>query len=156
MSRFLIALALAVTASSAWARPWSGIEPGVASSIDVVAKFGDPSRKAAVKGKQVLVYSGEQAMKATMQVQFKIDPTTQVVERIDVYPDMVIDVSAVEKTYGPACTGTKKDDDACYFKRQSDSKRAYYLYAKLGLAIFFKDDGKTVQMFAFLPPATPE
>jgi hypothetical protein len=133
------------------AKPWQGIEPGNSSSLDVFSKFGEPSRKVTVKGKELLVYQRDQAIAGTTQAQFKVDPATHVVERIDVYPAPVIDAEAIEKSYGPACTG-KRDEEPCFYKRPIEGKKPYYLYPGLGLAIFFKDDGDTVQSFAFLPP----
>ena len=37
----------------------------------------------------------------------------------------------------------------CYVKKMTDEFRTYYLYQKLGLAIFFNEDGKTVHSFIF-------
>ena len=36
-------------------------------------------------------------------------------------------------------------------KKETPQKRGYYVYARLGLAVFFKDDGRTVQSLSFLP-----
>ncbi|MFO0600052.1 MAG: hypothetical protein U0228_32380 [Myxococcaceae bacterium] len=147
----LVASLLALWGSGALAKPWQGITPGGSSGIDVVGKFGEPSKKIDAKGLEVLIYTGEKAIKGTVQAQFKCDPTTKEVQRIDVYPAPVLDVAAIEKGYGPGCE-TNKAAEPCYWKKETPQKRPYFLYAKLGLAVFFKEDN-TVQSFTFLPPA---
>lgn len=150
MSRLSSTL-LVLLSALAIAKPWQGIIPGTSSAIDVAGKFGEPTKKLAARGQEVLIYTGPQAIKGTVQAQFKCDPLTKQVDRIDVYPEPVIDVAAIEKSYGKSCTETKSEEP-CYFKKESAQKHTYFLYVKLGLAIFFKDDGQTVQSFAFLPP----
>jgi len=148
MSRFLfIAVLLPL---SVLAKPWNGIDPGSSKSQDVVLKFGEPSRKVDARGQTVFVYYKERAIKGTVQSQFKVNPKTNVVERIDVYPAVVIDQQAIEESYGPRCEGDEPKEP-CYHRRDQEGKKSYLLYAKLGLAIFFKPDGKTVLSFAFLP-----
>ncbi|MFT3707954.1 MAG: hypothetical protein QM817_09885 [Archangium sp.] len=132
------------------AKPWQGILPRGSSAIDVVGKFGEPTKRVNARGQEVLIYSGAQAIKGTVQAQFKCDPLTKEVQRIDVYPEPVLDVAAIEKSYGPACE-TNGATEPCYWKKETAQKHSYFLYAKLGLAIFFKED-LTVQSFAFLPP----
>lgn len=152
MSRFLV-LALAASASVAAAKPWQGIHPGVSSALDVFGKFGEPSQKSEVKGQTVLIYGGIQAIPGTVQAHFKLEPGTQTVARIDVYPAPVIDKEAVETSYGPKCDPKDKAPGAktpCYFLKETPGKKPYFLYLKLGLAVFFKDDG-AVQSFTFLP-----
>lgn len=153
MSRLVFCLIVTLTAGVN-AKPWQGIEPGVSSALDVFGKFGEPTKRADVKGQQVLIYAGLQAIPGTVQAQFKLAPGTQTVARIDVYPGPIIKADAVETSYGPKCDSSKKDPDAaspCYFlKQSSDGKRPYFVYLRLGLTVFFKDDG-TVQSFAFLP-----
>jgi len=155
MSRVLfIALLIPL---SALAKPWNGIVPGDSGALDVVGKFGEPSKRLKSKGLEVLVYTRETAIKGTVQAQFKVDAQTQVVERIDVYPEPILDAAAIEKSYGGECA-PKAPKEPCYYRKEAEAKdggaggkRPYFLYLKLGLAIFFKDDGKTVQSFAFLP-----
>jgi hypothetical protein len=149
MSRF--ALVFALVPIVAFAKPWQGILPLGSSCIDVIGKFGEPTKKVSARGQEVMVYSGIQAIKGTVQAQFKCDPISKAVQRIDVYPEPVIEVDAIEKNYGVACE-TNNAEEPCYWKKDTAQKKAYFLYAKLGLAIFFKEDGKTVQSFAFLPP----
>lgn len=151
MSRLPLLLALAPLL--AFAKPWQGITPGGGSSeLDVVGRFGEPTRKLSARGQSVLVYSGPRAIKGTVQAQFKSDPVTKEVQRIDVYPAPVIDLAAIEKSYGGSCESTA-GAEPCYWRKETAQKHPYFLYPKLGLAIFFKDDDKTVLSFAFLPPA---
>ncbi len=147
MSR-LAFTALLTLATLAAAKPWQGIHPGISSTLDVFGKFGEPTSKTELKGQQVLVYSGLQAPGGTVQVQFKLAPGTDVVARIDVYPGPVIDKAAIEKSYGPKCDATPTNEP-CYFPKES-GKKQYFVYLKLGLAVFFKDDG-TVLSLAFIP-----
>jgi hypothetical protein len=149
MSRLVFALLLSCAAVS-FAKPWQGLRPGQSGPLDVIGKFGDPTRKVDVKGHTVLIYSGLEAITGTVQVQFKLSPGGDTVARIDVYPQPVIDTAAVEQSYGPKCDA-KKPVEPCYFLKEGDGKKPYLVYVKLGLAVFFKEDGKTVQSFAFLP-----
>lgn len=150
MSRLTLTL-LTMLPALAFAKPWQGIIPGTSSAVDVAGKFGEPTKKLSARGQEVFIYTGVQAIKGTVQAQFKCDPQTRLVDRIDVYPEPVLDVAAIEKSYGKSCTETRSAEP-CYFKKESAQKHTYFLYLKLGLAIFFKDDGQTVQSFTFLPP----
>lgn len=147
--RTLALVAILVAAMPALAKPWQGIEPGVSKRDDVIKKFGTPSRTVTNEGKEVLAYFEKEAIKGTSQTQFKVDATTKVVERIDVFPGPVIDKETIEDTYGRACPGGKMPATPCYLKKLTDDFRTYYLYPKLGLAIFFNEDGKTVHSFIF-------
>lgn len=150
MSRVVLSIVCLFAALSN-AKPWQGIHPGVSSTLDVFGKFGEPTKKADVKGQLVLVYSGIQAPGGTVQTQFKLLPGTQTVGRIDVYPAPQIDKAAVEKSYGPKCDEKEpQKTEPCYFLKESEGKRPYFLYLKLGVAVFFKPDG-SVLSFAFLP-----
>lgn len=149
MSRLLCIAAL--VPALGLAKPWQNIHPGGSSAIDVVGKFGEPTKRVTARGQEVLVYSGPKAIKGTVQAQFKCDPDSKEVKRIDVYPEPVIDLTAIEASYGKACDA-KAPAEPCYYPKETPAKQVYFLYLKLGLAIFFKDDGRTVQSFAFLPP----
>jgi len=153
MSR-LLNLAVLLVATAAFAKPWNGMDPGTASALDVIGKFGEPTKHSAAKGKDILVYSGDRAMTGTVQVQFKVNPSTQTVERIDLYPAPQITAADIEKSYGSVCD-PRAPSDPCYYRRETASKHTYFLYLKLGLAIFFKDDGVTVRSFSFLPSGAP-
>lgn len=142
-------LLLSLLAAPALAKPWNGIEPGVSTRDDVVKKFGEPSKVVQVEGKDVMAYIGPNAIHGTQQAQFKVNAATKIVERIDVFPGPVIDKDAVENTYGKACPTGPLPSNPCYVKRVTEDFKTYFQYAKLGLAIFFNDDGKTVQSFIF-------
>jgi hypothetical protein len=143
MSRFLFFLWL--FGSTALAKPWQGISPGTSSALDVIGKFGTPSRKLEKDGQTILVYLGVQAIKGTTQAQFKLAPGTQTVARIDVYPALTIDVPALEESYGPKCQ-TSNPPEPCYVIKEGP--RPSFIYPKLGVAVFFKANG-TVLSFAF-------
>lgn len=143
-------LALLLVPAAAGAKPWNGVDPGASGLIDVLGKFGEPSKRVTANGKDVLVYSKDKAIKNTLQVQFKCDAVTGVVERIDVYPAVTITAAAIESAYGPDCKA-KPGAEPCYVRRESETKAVYYLYADLGVAVFFQADAKTVRSMAFLP-----
>ena len=152
MSRFLtVSLMLSVPAL---ARPWNGIAPGAATAADVTAKFGEPSKVTQIKGADVLVYSGERAIKGAKQAQFRIDSAKRTVSRIDVYPAVDIDAKAIEKSYGPECA--KGQRDACYVRRENAAKHLYFTYPSIGLAVFFNDDNAIVKSLTFLPDNLPD
>ena len=148
MLRTLSLVALLASAMAS-AKPWNGIIPGQSSQIDVIGKFGDPSKRMTAGGKEVLVYAKEKAIKGTVQAQFKFD-ASKIVERIDIYPSVVLDLDAIEQAYGPDCTA-KPGAEPCYLRKETEMKRTYFQYVKLGLAVFFQDDGRTVRSMAFLP-----
>ncbi|MCE9673903.1 hypothetical protein LY474_39520 [Myxococcus stipitatus] len=131
------------------AKPWQGVEPGVTKKDEVVKKFGEPSRTVTQDGKEIIAYLGKEAIKGTSQAQFKLDPATGLIERIDVFPGPVIDKETIEQSYGPACPSGPAPAAPCYQRKLTDDFRTYFLYPKLGLAIFFNEDGKTVQSFTF-------
>jgi hypothetical protein len=147
--RTLAVVAVLIAALPALAKPWQGIEPGVSKKDEVTQKFGEPSRVVAQGEKEIIAYFGKEAIKGTTQAQFKVDSATKVVERIDVFPGPVIDKEAIENSYGPACPSGPAPASPCYVKKVTDEFRTYYLYSKLGLAIFFNEDGKTVHSFIF-------
>jgi len=142
-------VAVLLAAAPAVAKPWQGIEPGQSKREQVVQKFGEPSRVVTAEGKEIIAYLDDKAIKGTKQVQFKVDPGTQLVERIDVFPGPVIDKESVENTYGPACPSGKQPASPCYLKKLTDDFRTYLLYPRLGVAIFLNEDGKTVHTFIF-------
>lgn len=145
-------VAVLLAAAPAVAKPWQGIEPGQSKRDQVIQKFGEPSRVVTNEGKEIIAYLEQKAIKGTKQVQFKVDPGTQLVERIDVFPGPVIDKESVESTYGNACPASGKQSAApCYQKKITDDFRTYLLYPKLGLAVFLNEDGKTVHSFIFTP-----
>jgi hypothetical protein len=132
-----------------YARPWNGVEPGVTSRDEVVKRFGPPTKTLNVDGHQVLAYTGASAIKGTAQAQFRVDPGTGLVERIDVFPGPVVDRETVESSYGPPCPASGATPGNCFQKRLTEDFRTYYFYPRLGLAVFFDEDGDKVQSFVF-------
>ncbi|NVJ00866.1 hypothetical protein HV824_22490 [Myxococcus sp. AM009] len=147
--RILTVLAVLTFAVPAAAKPWQGIEPGVSKRGEIIKKFGEPSRTVRQDGKEIIAYLAEEAIKGTTQAQFKVDPDTQLVERIDVFPGPIIDKETVENSYGPACPSGAAPATPCYLRKLTDDFRTYFLYPRLGLAIFFNENGKTVQSLTF-------
>jgi hypothetical protein len=149
LARPLFFLAL-VAAPLASARPWNGIEPGITHRDEVVKRFGQPTKTLSVEGHPVLAYTGAGAIKGTTQAQFRVDPATGLVERIDVFPGPQVDRDAVESNYGPPCpAGGPPANGACFLKKLTEDFRTYYFYPRLGLAVFFDEDGERVQSFVF-------
>jgi hypothetical protein len=134
------------------AKAWNGITPGVSTRDEVVKKFGEPSKVVAAGGREVLAYQQGKLIKGTTQAQFKVDPKTSIVERIDVFPAPVLSLEDIASAYGPLCSAQAPEtrEKPCYLKRE-DEKKMYVVYVRLGLAVFFTSDGKSVQTFAFLP-----
>ncbi|HYO54214.1 hypothetical protein [Archangium sp.] len=144
-------VAVLLATAPAVAKPWQGIEPGQSKREQVIQKFGEPSRVVTTDGKEVIAYFDQKAIKGTKQVQFKVDTGTQQVERIDVFPGPVVDKESVESTYGPVCPSSKASANPCYQKKLTDDFRTYLFYARLGLAVFLNEDGKTVHSLIFTP-----
>jgi hypothetical protein len=124
------------------AKPWNGITPGVSTRDEVVKKFGEPSKVVSTGGRDVLAYQKGKLIKGTTQTQFRIEPKTGVVERIDVFPLPVLTLDDIASAYGPACTPAAPEtaEHPCYLKRDDD-KKLYLVYVRLGLAVFFNPDG---------------
>ncbi len=72
------------------------------------------------------------------------------VERIDVYPAIRLTKEEIEKSYGSWCNADEPTDP-CYEKKNSE-KGEYWLYAQLGLAVFFTD--RRVEELVFIPART--
>lgn len=129
-----------------------GIDPGASKRDQVVKKFGDPSKVLQVDGTEMLAYVGPKAIQGTDQAMFRIDPATQVVLRIEVFPQPVIDKDLIESSFGRPCPASASARrQPCYVKRLSEDFKTYFHYASAGLAVFFNKDGKTVQSFVFTP-----
>lgn len=159
MRRSLGISLLCLLPAVALAKPWQGIEPGSSKRADVEKRFGPPSRVVAAKdGSQTLAYFQKEAIRGTSQAQFRVDGTTGVVERIDVFPGPRVEKDTVETTYGPLCgspEAAKQPTVPCYVKKLTDDFRTYFTYQALGIAIFFNEDGKTVHSFIFQPVKQP-
>ncbi len=146
-------LTLLLLAGVGHAKAWNGIEPGVTRRDEVVKRFGPPSKALTVQGKEVLAYTEAQAMKGTSQAQFRVDPASGVVERIDVFPATVIDHDTVEATFGPLCPKAGAPQPAnCFQKKLTDDFRTYYVYPRLGLAVFFDETDDRVQSLVHTAP----
>jgi hypothetical protein len=134
------------------AKSWNGLEPGVTPKDEVLKRLGEPSRTLTMDGKEVLAYLGPKAPKGTTQTQLTVDPKSTKVERIDVFPAPVIEVETVESSYGSACNPKEPPAADCYVKKLTGDFRTYWLYPRLGLAVFFTEDGQSVQSFSFQVP----
>ena len=144
---------LLLVAGAASAKAWNGIEPGVTRRDEVIKRFGPPSKTITVSGKEVLAYTDSAAMKGTSQAQFRVEPATGVVERIDVFPATVVDHDTVEATFGPICPKPGAPQPAaCFHKKLTDDFRTYYVYSRLGLAVFFDETEDRVQSFVYTAP----
>lgn len=153
MNRTALAL-FTLWSVAASARPWNGIDPGVDTRAEVLQKFGPPTRTVKTRAAEILAYLGKSAIPGTTQAQFKVDAKTGVVERIDVFPRHSIDRQAIENRYGHACPAPPVPETPCYLKKVTGDSRVYFHYPRLGLAIFFKADGKTVSSLIFQPAKT--
>lgn len=131
------------------AKPWYGISPSETHKNEILDRFGEPSKSVTKAGKETLVYAGSKAPKGTVQAQFKLN-SELIAERIDVYPSVKLTPAAIEKAYGVACDAPETTDP-CYVKKETPTKRLYFVYLKLGLAVFFDDDDRYVKLITFLP-----
>jgi len=148
--RALFVILGVLVSTLAHARAWNGVEPGVTSKDEVVKRFGPPSKTLSVDGHQVLAYNGTAAIKGTAEAQFRVDPATGLVERIDVFPGPVVDRETVESSYGPPCPASGQPSASnCFQKKLTEDFRTYYFYPRLGLAVFFEDEGDKVKSFVF-------
>ncbi len=145
----VVALLFVALPAFANARKWQGIEPGATKREEVTQKFGEPSRVVTADGRETIAYFGKEAIKGTKEVQFKMDATGKVVDRIDVLPGPVIDKETIENSYGGVCPNGPPPAAPCFVKKVTDDFRTYYQYPKLGLVIFFNEDGKTVHSLVF-------
>jgi hypothetical protein len=123
---FALLLALPVAAA---ARPWQGITPGTSTQADVVARFGEPSTRGRLEGRNALVYKGDQAIPGTRQAQFLVSEEG-VVGEINVFPATQLDKEAVEGTYGKNGQKTFTDDF-----------RPVWVFRSIGVMVFFGKDG---------------
>jgi len=134
----------------AHARAWNGVEPGVTGKDEVLKRFGPPTKTLSLEGHQVLAYNGASAIKGTAEAQFRIDPASGLVERIDVFPGPVVDRETVESSYGPSCPAAGPPATGnCFQKKLTEDFRTYYLYPRLGMAVFFDEEGDKVKSFVF-------
>ncbi len=147
----ILAVLSLLPAARSSARPWQGVEAGVSTRAEVISHFGDPSKTVARDGKEILAYTGKNAAPGTLQTQFRIDSKTQLLERIDAFPRAVIDRETVINTFGTACVPGQARQAACFVQKLSEDAKVHLLYARLGLAVFLRENGVTVASFVFLP-----
>lgn len=147
-----VVLILNLLALSAHAATWRGVEPGVTVRAAVLKQFGEPSKVIHHKTEDLVGYFASHAIKGTRQVIFRIDATTNVIHRIDVFPATTMTRNLVENTYGPACT--PQASEGCYILKLQDTQ-PYLHYASQGLAVFLKNDARTVFSFVYLPRVAP-
>ena len=142
---------LVMVAALTLCKPWQGIAPGVSTRDEVLEKFGKPTKTVPSGSLDIVAYQKGNLIKGTTQAQFKIDQKTNVVQRIDVFPEPKLVLKDIEKAYGPECTlkAPETKEAPCYLKKL-EPQRMYIVYGKLGLAVFFGDDGH-VTSFTFLP-----
>ncbi|MDQ3265992.1 MAG: hypothetical protein M3Y59_20460 [Myxococcota bacterium] len=130
---------------------WKHITPGKSTRQDVLTAFGEPAKVTTVSDREILVYLGTRGIAGTRQTHFRVDTSTLIVDRIDVFPSSKISKALVVATYGPPCAETPEKGKACYVEKISGDTRVYYLYPRLGLAVFFQKDGNTVFNFVYVP-----
>ena len=147
--RTLAIVAVLLAALPAAAKPWQGIEPGVSKREDVIQKFGEPSRVVTSDGKEIIAYFGKEAIKGTTQAQFKVDPATSSSSASTSSPGPSSTRRPSRTATAPPAPSGPPPATPCYLKKMTDEFRTYFLYPKLGLAIFFNEDGKTVHSFIF-------
>src|SRR5581483_8305049 len=95
---------LAMLAALTLCKPWQGIAPGVSTRNDVIQKFGKPTKTVPSGSLDIVAYQKANPIKGTTQAQFKVDQKTNIVQRIDVFPEPKLTLKDIEKAYGPECT----------------------------------------------------
>ena len=65
----------------------------------------------------------------------------------------LVDHDTVEATFGPLCPKPGAPQPAaCFNKKLTDDFRTYYVYSRLGLAVFFDESEDRVQSFVYTAP----
>lgn len=124
----LVMLALAPAAASA--RSWRGVEPGVTSQAQVIARFGEPTTRTTREGRLVLAYHGDAAPAGTRQAQFHLD-AAGAVQEITVFLATPLDPETIEGTYGRPPRRTFVEA----------TFRKVWLYPTEGVSVYFDQDG---------------
>ncbi len=125
----LLAL-LALGPAAASARGWRGVEPGVTSQAQVIARFGEPTTRATRSGRTVLAYHGDAAPEGTRQAQFHLD-AAGAVQEITVFLATPLDAETIEGTYGKPPRRTFVEA----------TFRKVWLYPAEGVTVYFDRDG---------------
>lgn len=152
MKSVAVVLLVLVSAPS-FARAWREIEPAVSGREDVIRLFGEPSRVKTTGNEEQLAYFGERAIKGTRQTQFRVEVSSGVVMRIDLFPRQDVTQEAIENSYGPPCRDTSRQvvEGNCYQRVMSADLGSYLYYRELGLAVYLRGDGSSVRAMAFTP-----
>ncbi len=136
----LVSLSLLLP-SPADARAWQGVEPGRSTSVEVVARFGEPTTRKQRGAVSVVAYKGDQALQGTKEVQFHCR-ADGVVEEITVFLATSLDAESVEGTFGKPQTKT--------FVESTFQK--VWLYPQKGVTVYFDKDSN-VDAISYTPPA---
>ncbi len=132
-------IALVLTGpSSAAARAWKGINPGVSAQAEVVKRFGEPTARTKRGGRIVLAYYGEQALEGTKQAQFHLDAAGTVLE-ITIFLAAPLDSETIEGTYGKAAQKTFVED----------TFQKVWVYPSQGVTVYWAKDGSGVEALSF-------
>lgn len=135
----LITLVLAGPSSAA-ARAWKGINPGVSAQAEVVKRFGEPTARTKRGGRSVLAYYGEQALEGTKQAQFHVDAAGTVLE-ITIFLATPLDSETIEGTYGKPAQKT--------FVEETFQK--VWVYPSQGVTVYWAKDGSGAEALSFGP-----
>jgi len=151
LDAWLLALAAIALALPAEAKPWSGIEPGTSTKIDVERHLGKPTKpfkpgtSAYAEAWSYQFEKGHAERRGVKQANFYFD-TKGTCKRIDVFPTRTLKLKNIEGAYG---------DPKHYRRGLTATFQMYIHYPELGLAVFFQDDGDTVFSLQFLESAVP-
>lgn len=124
--------------STASARAWRGVEPGVTAQADVIGRFGEPTTRARRGGRLVLAYHGDEAPEGTRQAQFHLD-AAGAVQEITVFLAAPLDAETIQGTYGKPPRRTFVED----------TFQKVWVYPAQGVTVYFARDG-TVEALSFV------
>lgn len=150
----LVAIVLVLLPVPALAKAWRNVNPGSTKGVEVVKRFGEPTKRLARGDKQVLAYYDDEAIEGSKQAEFMVG-TDGKVEQIAVFPAAAVEKAAIADTFGPSCSD--KQQPNCFVQKVSeDDLKPYLWYENLGLVVFLNADGKTVQSFLYVKPGPPK
>jgi hypothetical protein len=134
---WLIAVQLA--GFSASAKPWKGMTPGQTKRIQVIDKFGPPSKEFSQGGKlsDGITYQGKRAIEGAEQANFFFDKHGTLF-RIDVYPSKKLNREQITKVFGNR-----------YVERVTSKGHRFFDYQQDGMIVFFRKDTDQVSVFTF-------
>jgi hypothetical protein len=137
------------------AKPWKGIVPEKSTRAEVVKKYGDPSKTLKRGENEMLSYSGDEALPGSRETEFVVNPAGTV-EQIAVFPAGPVERATVEEMYGTDCVLAPAGKPCFIRKLNEDDLRTYFWYQRLGLVVFFEQDGHLVQSFLYVKPEAQE